>query len=179
MLGALMAVACFISPNPSPMAWVVSGPPAALAALEDAAKALPAVRRVARAVDGDIAFVRYELSPSLTYGDWMALLHEAERSQVLRSAPSPTAPSCTDGRAEDLGDSYAAPLIVGVLGAPAKTAAVTRELGWPAEPVRLADGQVGIRFEPPADQARRYSQFIARAAKGAWADVQVVLLRAH
>jgi hypothetical protein len=178
MLGEVMAVACFISPNPSPMEWMVSGPPAKLAELEAAAAAVPAIRRIARAADVDVAFIRYELGPSLTYGDWMAVLHAADKLQVLRSTPSHVVPSCADGRAEDLGDSYAAPLIVGVVGTPTKTAPVTGELGWTTTQVRLADGQVAIRFEPPADQPERYAQFVARAAKQAWPDVSIVLLRA-
>ncbi|MBB3889521.1 hypothetical protein GGQ61_000218 [Phenylobacterium haematophilum] len=178
MLGEVMAVACFISPNPSPMEWMASGPPAKLADLEAAASDVPAIRRVARAMDGDIAFVRYELGPSLTYGDWMAFLHKAEGLDVLRSTPSHIVPSCPDGRAGDLDDSHAAPLIVGVVGAPAKTSAVIRELGWPGTAVRLADGQSAVRFEPPVDQDDRYAQFVARAAKDAWPEVKVVLLRA-
>ncbi len=156
---------------------MVSGPPAEVAELESAAKRIPAVRRVARASDGDIAFIRFELSPSLTYGDWMALMNKADGRRLLRSEPRPTVPSCADGRARDLGDSYAAPLVVGVLGDSTGAAAVTRELGWTAEPVRLANGQAGFRFQPQAEEGDLYDQFIARAAKGTWPDVQVVLLR--
>ena len=174
MLGVLMAVACFISPNPSPMAWMVSGRRAEVAELEAAVKTVPALRLVARAADGEIAFARFELSPSLVYGDWMALMNKTHGLQILRSEPSPTVPSCADGRAQDLGDSYAAPLVVGVFSDPA-AAAITHELVWTTKPVRLANGQVGFSFEPQAGDGELYSLFIARVAS--WPDVQVVLLR--
>lgn len=173
MLGEVMAVVCFISPNPSPLGWMVSGPPARVAELEATARAVPAVRQVARAVDGDVAFVRFELSPSLVYGDWMALMNKAHAPQVLRSEPSPTVPSCADGRAEDVGDSHASPVVVGVIGEPARAASVAHELGEPTTPIRLANGQVGFSCTP--QDGNLYAQFIARAVKAA--DVQVVLLR--
>lgn len=177
MLGGVMAVVCFISHNPSPLRWMVSGSPSDVAALERTIRSTPNARVVALAVDGSIAFARFELDPRMLYGDYMGLLNRAAELGVM-SAVEPATPSCAEGRREDVGNIHARPVIVGIFGDTATLATIRGELGWASlSQVQSEDGRQGLAFEPKEDQAAAYEAFVARSAKGEWPAAEVVLVQ--
>jgi hypothetical protein len=170
MLGGLAAIACYISPNPSPLRWMVSGPPAAVARAEDRARTTPHARLLARAQDGATAFALFELAPALPYGDFMALTNLPPAEGLLSHA-APAVPSCPTE------DPRGGAPIVGLFGDPAALAAASRELPWAKlTPLTTREGRQGLAFTPAEADAERYVAFVRRATDGALLGVEVVLM---
>jgi hypothetical protein len=176
-LAELMAIACFISPNPSPWNWMVSGSPAEVAALESVIRAAPGVKLVARADDGPIAFARYEIGGGMKYGEFMSVMSRAQ-GLYLMSSFSQATPSCADGGQDDVGNPHVKPVAVGVFGSASALADIQAGLGWTkTSPIKLVDTRTGFGFEPHPDHSAEYAVFVAKASKGEWQDAQVVLIR--
>ena len=177
MLAAVLAIACFISANPSPTQWEISGPTADVQAIDRLVRQTPGARIAAHASSRGVDFARFELS-GLTYGKFMTLINAAQERKLWVSPLQLKTPTCPDGRAEDLDDAYANPVTVGVLGAADKLEGVKAQLPWAHfSPFRLNDGRTGIAFQPAESEIEPYQAFVSKAASGRFADVQVVLLR--
>lgn len=179
MLSGIVAIACYISPNPSPLEWMVSGPKTDVERVEREVLTAPGAELVDRASGAHLDFARFRVPAAIRYGDFMGIMNAAWRPHVLMSAPAPLIPSCApNGRAEDI-DNPHAPVIVGVFGDAENVARFREQHPWAAfSNVSLADGRKGIGFEPSAAQASRYDDFVAAAAAGNFASVEIVLLSA-
>jgi hypothetical protein len=176
-LVALMTIACFISPNPSPWNLMVSGPPADVAALDSAVRSTPGVSSVAQASDGPIAFARYDISGEVKYGAFIGVLNRVQQSELMMTFTQ-SVQSCADGRQDDVGNPHAPPVAVGVIAPDGALADIKAGLGWTKiEPIRLADGRQGIGFRPDPDHADKYGLFAVKAARGEWPKAQIILVR--
>ncbi len=177
MLAELFAVSCFISPNPSPVHWMVSGAGADVAAVVAAAER-PGNRLIARADDEDVAFARFEIAASARYRDVGPVIFEAQRRQLLVAMPAPVVPSCPSGGAEEVGNSFAG-IIVGVVAGEEVLATLRERIAW-AQPftARLADGRPALVFRPDmtTPMAQHYRAFVAEAAAGAIGQAEIVRL---
>ena len=71
---AAFVIACFVSINASPWQWVVSGEPARVARVAQAAAAAPGGRILAQAENDGVAFARLELGPEVPYDDFVSVL---------------------------------------------------------------------------------------------------------
>jgi hypothetical protein len=176
--GGLMAIACFISPNASPSSWMIGGRSQDVTAIETTAQASGSIRRTAGAKDGETAFAIFEFDAVTPYREIGGIMFDAQRRKLLVSVPTPGIPSCTDGSAEDVGDSHAPDVIVGIFGEARPIEAMMADLPW-AKTVatRLPDGQQGISFKPSPEQAILYGSFVEKAASGGFPDVRIVLLK--
>jgi len=140
-------------------------------------RATPGVKEVARASDGPIAFARFEISGGVKYGEFMGVMNRAAQLDLMSSI-APATPSCADGRQDDLGSPYAAPVVVGVLGLSSVLKDIQAEFDRAkTRPITLADGRTGIGFEVRPDFEAEYAVFVAKAAKAEWPGAQVVLIR--
>ena len=178
MLSAALAIACYISPNPSPFEWMVSGSGAEVRAVERTVLATPGVEVVDRASGAQLDFVRFRAPVAVRYADFMSMVSAAWRPGVLSSPPAPTIPSCgPDGRAADIGASHARPVVLGVFGSADDLSRVRRQNGWAGfSDIVLASGQAGIALQPSSAQASQYEAFVAQARRGELGNLDVVLL---
>lgn len=175
-LAELFAIACFISPNPSPLPWIISGSAKDVNTVELALASVPAARLLAKAEAKGVAFARFELPASIRYGEFMGVLIEAQRRRLVVSTPRPLIWSCADGRAQDIGSPWR-PVVVGLFGREDGLANAHHAITWPKFfPVRLADGRQGVAFRPSAEETEAYSTFVERAAAGAFDGLQIVVL---
>lgn len=175
---AQYAIACFVSDTPSAAHWVVSGPRADVEAVARLVHAVPGARTVAEAGSDETYFARFELPTGLAYRDVGGMVFEAQRRGLLVSALHPLRPLCPDGRAEDVANSHAPKITVGIFGTTAAVASVRDALPWARFfAVRLADGRDGIGFEPGADDGDRYADFVEAVGDGRYAPAEVVLLK--
>lgn len=175
---AALAILCYVSPNPSPTRLLISGPPAEVSAMRDKTAGTGTFHLVAAAEDRGIAFARFQLAPDALYRDVGAILYEMQRSGLMTTMDQAVA-SCSDGRAEDIGDPHAEPIRVGLLGGDAAVGPLRAALPWARlTPLRLADGRTGWRFAPGADDGIAYQLFVERAAAAKFPGVEVVLLGA-
>lgn len=176
MLSGIVAVACYISSNPSPLEWMASGPKAEVQAVERAVSAVPGAETVDRASGSHLDFVRFRVPATIRYGDFMGMMNAAWRPRVLMSSPAPLIPNCApNGRADDIDDPYASPVVVGVFGDAENLARVRQQNPWAAfSSVSLTDGRNGIAVRLSADQIAQYETFVAAARH--YSNVEVVLL---
>lgn len=175
---ARYAIACFVSDKPSAAHWVVSGPRADVESVARLVHAVKGAHTVAAAGSDETYFARFELAPGLLYRDVGGAIFEAQRRGLLVSALQPLLLLCPDGRAEDVGDSHAQAITVGIFG-PADAVAVMRKaLPWARFfAVQLTDGRDGLGFEPGDDDGDRYADFVAAVRNGRYAPAEVVLLK--
>lgn len=102
-LAELFTIGCFISLNPSPIHWTVSGGEAEVAAVTEIAEGLPAVRLVAHTSETGTGFARFEFAADAPYRAVARLIYEVQRRRLLISLPRPLVPSCEDGGVDEVG----------------------------------------------------------------------------
>ena len=174
-IAPIMAIICFISPNPSPRDWFVSGSVAAVARIEADAAKYPEVRRTAHAADGDTAFARFTLDANTPYRVIGGLIYNAQRNGVLGFGLQPRIRSCSEDE-QHVVDSRSK-LTVGLIGPARAIEAVRPGLGWAhSVPVRLDDGRSGIGFSLKEADPTGYAALVESAASGSMSEVEVVLL---
>jgi hypothetical protein len=173
-----VAIACYISSNPSPLEWVVSGPKASVESMREIVLAVPGAEMVDKAPGSHFDFARFRLPSTARYGDFMTTTIAARQPDLLGSPIAPMIPDCTaDGRADDIGNPHVPPVLVGLLGDAEGLARLRRQIPWATlSDMTLADGRRGLAFRPAADQASLYASFLESVAAGDFADSDVVLL---
>jgi hypothetical protein len=177
-IAAAMALVCYVSSNPSPQHWLVSGKTAEVVRLDAQAARLGGVRRIAHARDGDTAFSRYELGANPPNRVMWELISQAERSEMVISRFQHIVPSCPDGQRSRIGDAQSN-LIVGLLGpAPAATAEkLGLQFRLPPPGVRLADGRTGIGFRLRTTPSDAYDVLLRAAAEARLGGTELVLMQ--
>lgn len=176
---AAMALVCYVSSNPSPQHWLVSGRTAEVVRLDAEAARLGGVRRIAHARDGDTAFSRYELGANPPNRIMWSLISQAERSGMVISRFQHIVPSCPDGQRSRIGD-HQSNLIVGLLGPAAVATAEKLGLQFRRLPpgVRLADGRTGIGFRLSTTPSAAYDVLLRAAAEARLDGTDLVLMTA-
>ena len=177
MLSGVVAIVCYLSLNPSPTEWLLSGPKGSLAELESVARATAGAEVLDRATGESFDFIRLRFAKTILYGDYMNLMNVALPSDVLGTMPAPTIPNCPpEGRLEDVGNPHA-PVDIGVFGSAQALALLREQNSWARfSDVTLNNGRTGLRFTPSSAQADSYSRFVSEAADGEYEGVEIVIL---
>jgi hypothetical protein len=153
MLATLLAITCYVSPNPTPYEWQVSGSRASVDAFVAVLSEVPEAKLVDRAAGAALDFALVEFPPTLRYRDYIRLLQSATEVNLQPPSLRQKVRSCKDGRAEDVDDPYAAPVILGIVGAPGALDKLGAATSWTTtSPVLLADGRAAVTFRPTEDQ---------------------------
>lgn len=168
-------IAGYISPNLSPEVLIACGPDAEIAEFADRIGQAESATVLARASDGETAFLKAHLGP-MSYGDFIGLMTSCpphvDVPFVRRAAPSND-----DGRVEDVGNPHA-PVIVGILADAQTLAGIKNHLCWAkCQPLDLQHAGKGAFFEPEGTDVDAYEAFVRDAAAGLYANAVVVLLR--
>jgi hypothetical protein len=176
MISGAIAIACYISSNPSPLEWMVSGPKAEVQAVERVVSAAPGAEIVDRASGSDLDFARFRVPATIRYGDFMGMMNAAWRPRILMSSPTPVIPNCApNGRADDIDDPYASAVVVGLFGDADNLAHLREQNPWATfSSVVRADGRSGLAFQPSGGQIAQYEAFVAAAGK--YPNIEMVLL---
>lgn len=175
---ALVSIACYVSANPSPVQWVVSGEPAGVARVTNAMQRVRGAEVLARIEAAGIGFARFRFPHDLVFREFGPLIFEAQRAGLLFTALTPDVPSCRDGGVENWRDEEDDPLLVGLLGDPAHVAAAMASIPWVQTfPIRTSDGREGMGFNVEVEQAEGYQAFVERVVKEEWAGLVMVLLK--
>lgn len=173
---AALALVCYISSNPSPQQWLVSGRAEAVAQLDAMVADIVGVRRIAHAEDGDIAFSRFETGANPPNRIMWGLYNTADRAGMLSSRLQHVVPSCPSGERSEVGKA-GSPLTIALIG-PAE--AIGR-LNLPPQAlsraVELDDGRTGLGFALKYGDRENYDMLIRRAAAGFLPGVDLVLVR--
>lgn len=174
-IAVAMALICYVSSNPSPQQWLVSGRAEVVAQLDAEIATMAEVRRIAHAEDGDTAFSRYQMGANPPNRILWTLLRDAERGRMIYSRFQHIVPSCPSGRRNEVGDRKSL-LTMALIG----SAKAIRKLGLPPaakeRPVTLEDGRTGVGFALKDADRDRYDALVRRAATGTLPDVDLVLL---
>ncbi len=173
---AALALVCYISSNPSPQQWLVSGRAEAVARLDALAAGMPEVRRIAHARDGDTAFSRFEMSARTSNPIMWELSNTADRAGMLSSRLQHVVPSCPSGERSEVGRA-GSPLTIALIG----PATAIGRLKLPSKavmrPVALDGGRKGLGFALQDGDREIYDLLIRRAAAGELPGVDLVLAR--
>lgn len=175
-IASVMALICYISSNPSPQQWLVSGPAAAVGRMDATAATMPEVRRIAHAEDGDTGFSRYEMGANPPNRILWILLGQAGREQILYSSFQHVVRSCPSGERSDVGDRRSE-LVLALIGPAAAIRKLRLPPGVGEAPVRLEDGRTGIGFALRDDDRDHYDELVRRAAAGMLPGVDLALVK--
>lgn len=178
MLSGLVAIACYLSPNPTPLEMTVSGPKAEVAAVVQRALRAKGGKVLDRASGAQFDFARLRFEPTVRYEDFMSMMNAVQSPALLMSPPVPLVPDCdADGGAGGEGDSFAPVGVVGVFGEAKAVQNLRDELTWAKfSDILLADGRKGVAFEPTEEQLDAYQLFVADLPQRT--DIEVVLVEA-
>ncbi len=173
---AAMALVCYISSNPSPQQWLVSGRAEAVARMDAKVAGMGEIRRIAHAEDGDTAFSRYEMGANPPNRILWILLRDAERDRMIYSRFQHVVASCPSGERSRVGQG-GADLIMAVIGPPAAVRKLGIAMRRSDHLVRLEDGRTGFGFTLNDADRDRYDELVRRAAAGQLPGVDLVLTR--
>lgn len=171
-----MALICFVSSNPSPQHWLVSGRVEAVARMDALVATTSEVRRIAHAEDGAIAFSRYEMGPNPPNRILWPLLANASRDDMVTSRFQHIIPSCPSGERADVGNSRSE-LTMALIGPVAAIGKLGLALDTATRPVQLDDGRTGLGFALKDADRDVYDTLVRRAAEGMLEGIDLVLLR--
>ncbi len=174
-VAAAMALVCFVSSNPSPQHWLVSGQVEAVARMDDLVGTMAEVRRIAHAVDGDTAFSRYEMGANPPNRVMLRLITSANRDLLVISRFQHIIPSCPGGERSQIGDSRSE-LVMGLIG-PAAINRLDARFRARSRQVRLEDGRTGIGVALKEGSLEYYDPLLRQAAEGKLGGVDLVLMR--
>ena len=175
-MAAAMALICYVSSNPSPNHWVVSGRVEAVARLDELVAKTAVVRRIAHAVDGDTAFSRYEMGPNPPNLVMYRLFTNADQNRIVGSRLQQVVPSCPDGQRSNVGNGRS-DIVVGLIGPAAAIGKLGVDLGPGAKGVHLEDGRSGIGFALRTADRAVYDVLLRGAATAKLGGVDLVLMQ--
>ena len=174
-MSAALALVCFISSNPSPQHWLVSGRVEAVARLDALAAKQSDVRLVAHAEDRDVAFSRYELGANPSNVTMYRMLNFADREGMVSSRFQHIVPSCPDGQRSQVGDKRS-DLSVALIGPAAAVAKLGGYFGGVTRMVQLENGQTGVGIALRLVDRDGYDALLRRAASAMLDGVDLVLM---
>lgn len=169
-------VACYLSLNPTPVRWIVSGPEQGVRAFLERTTEMGAELED-RASGRRLSFAQVVLPRSTTYGQFMMFMNAVADARLDRVDLGPVVPNCApDGGADDLENDHAL-VVVGVFGGAEAVAAFRETHAWASfSKARLEDGRTGASFVPTADRQAEYEALVATARAGGYGDLAVVML---
>lgn len=173
---AAMALVCFVSANPSPQHWLVSGRVDAVARMDALVAATTEARRIAHAEDGDIAFSRYAMGANPSNLVLYPLIARANHDNMLTSRFQHIVPSCPSGERGDVGNRRS-DLVMGLIGPVAAIAKLDMDLEPAFWTVQLDDGRTGLGIALRDADRDVHDALIRRAAAGMLAGIDLVLMR--
>lgn len=170
-------ILAYISPNPSPMHWVISGDESDVREIVQQVLALDGASLLAMAHDSGYFFARFELSPELPYRTIGGLIFEAQRRRLAMGAPQPLVGTISSGLCEELGNPHAVQPVVGLLGSSTALEGVKAHLPWAVFfDFWLSDGREGQGFRPTLQNEESYRHFVEAVVSGGFSGLDVVLL---
>ena len=173
---AVMALMCFVSSNPSPQHWLVSGRVEAVARMDAVVATLTDIRRIAHAEDGDTGFSRYELGANPSNQVLWPLISHADHDNMVYSRFQHIVPSCPSGERSEVGDRRSA-LAMGLIG----PVEAIRQLGFPPgtalRNVQLEDGRTGLGFALRDADRDVYDGLVSLADEGKLEGIDLVMMR--
>lgn len=176
MATTAMALICFVSSNPSPQHWLVSGRAEAVARLDAMVATLADVRRIVHAEDGDTGFSRYELAANPSNRVLWPLISTADREKMVMSRFQHIVPSCPSGERSSVGTERSR-FYVGLIGSDAAMRGLGVSLGDGGYAIRLEDGRTGQGIALRNANPDIYDDLLRRAAEGRLDGVDLVLMR--